>query len=63
MDAQIYQFKRKTTANWPNGDGYVDIVSGAMAFSAMYCSAMFSFHAEIVRLVFGAVVKSGGVLK
>ena len=42
MDAQIYQFQRRQQATWPNGDGFVDVVSGAMRFSACYASAMFS---------------------
>lgn len=44
MDAQIYQFQRRQQATWPNGDGFVDVVSGAMRFSACYVGAMFSFH-------------------
>lgn len=49
MDAQIYQFRRRLPATWPNGDGFIDVVSGAMRFSACYFSAMIAFHAMMIR--------------
>ncbi len=63
MDAQIYQFQRRQQATWPNGDGFVDVVSGAMRFSACYVGAMFSFHVAMVRLACDAIVQSGEVMR
>lgn len=63
MDAQIYQFKQRPPVIWPNGDGYVDVVSGAMCFVAWYVGAMFSFHVAMVRLACDAIVQSGEVVR
>lgn len=63
MDAQIYQFKQRPPVIWPNGDGYVDVVSGAMCFGAWYVGAMFSFHVAMVRLACDAIVQSGEVVR
>lgn len=63
MDAQIYQFKRRQMATWPNGDGFVDVVSGAMNFAAWYFGAMFSFHVAMVRQACDAIVQSNKVAK
>ena len=63
MDAQIYQFRRRLPAAWPNGDGFIDVVSGAMNFGAWYFGAMFSFHVAMVRLACDAVVQSGEVMR
>ncbi len=63
MDAQIYQFKQRPPVIWPNGDGYVDVVSGAMCFGAWYVGAMFSFHVAMVRLACDAIVQSGEVMR
>lgn len=54
MDAQIYQFKRRPPVIWPNGDGFVDVVNGAMRFSAWYASAMFSFHSAMLNVAIGS---------
>lgn len=63
MDAQIYQFKQRPPAIWPHGNIYVDVVSGAMRFSACYVGAMFSFHVAMVRLACDAIAQSGEVMR
>ena len=63
MDAQIYQFRRSLPATWPNGDGFIDVVSGAMNFGAWYFGAMFSFHVAMVRLACDAIAQSGEVMR
>lgn len=50
MDALIYPFKRRARVVIPNGNGFVDVVSSAMQFSAWYFGAMLSFHAALIRL-------------
>lgn len=58
MDAQIYQFKRHTSIIWPNGDGFVDVVNGAMQFSAWYFGAMISFHSAMAKVAVASLRES-----